>query len=90
MKTSAQQQPAASTLFDDDDNDDTVLEQELGKSPAQPTQSHSQSTRTDHHNDELADAGTVNEIDVGSTEQPRYKYKGDYMILADGDLWAVE
>lgn len=77
-ESAPQQDNTVGVMFDDDD---AVVN---GK----PHISSDLPTRTEL-DERLVDAGSINEIQAGPKKQ-RHKFKGEYIILADGDLWAVE
>lgn len=96
-KTEAVQHQTSALVMFDDDNDDQDINNnnEITVADIQPPELLDERPRVTYEptkTDEstLANAGSINEIEVGPTTKRRYKYKDEYTILEDGDLWAVE
>lgn len=91
-----QHQTAALVMFDDDNDDQdinnnneiTVADIQTPELLDERPRVTYESFKTDDTT--LANAGSINEIQVGPAKKRRYKYRDEYTILDDGDLWAVE
>ena len=78
------------SMFDDDVDEQVDNEIMVDKTRNEPnTWAKSRQDTKTEADEAITTAVSINGIDVDPVKQP-YKYQGEYAILADGDLWAVE